>query len=92
MKSMGLTAAPPKLLKVAQAARLLNVSERTVRRWIEKEKIPYLELPGREYRVPQGALLASLRGNFDLGRELAKLDERYGSLGEDEVRAATEDE
>lgn len=89
---MGITAAPPKLLKVSQAARLLNVSERTIRRWIEKDKIPYLELPGREYRVPQGALLASLHGNYDLGEELAKLDERHGSLKEDEVRAAMKDD
>lgn len=82
---MELTTAPPKLLKVSQAAQLLNVSERTVRRWIEKDKIPYLELPGREYRIPQGALLASLRGNYHLAGELAKLDQRDGDIPEDEA-------
>lgn len=83
---MPLTAAPPQLLTVAQAASLLNVSDRTLRRWIEDEKIPYLELPSGSYRIPQGALLASLRGNYDLARELRELDERHSGVSENEVR------
>lgn len=82
-----ITAAPPQLLTVAQAANLLNVSDRTIRRWIEAEKIPYLELPSGGYRIPQGALLASLRGNYDLAGELRELDERHSEISEDEVRA-----
>jgi excisionase family DNA binding protein len=85
---MPTTAARPQLLTVAQAASLLNVSDRTIRRWIEAEKIPYLELPSGGYRIPQGALLASLRGNYDLGSELAKLDERYAEVSEDQVKEA----
>lgn len=85
---MPITAAKPQLLTVAQAAALLNVSDRTVRRWIEAEKIPFLELPSGAYRIPQGALLASLRGNYDLAAELQELDRRYGDLTEDEVRTA----
>ncbi len=85
-------AAPPQLLTVAQAASLLNVSDRTIRRWIEAEKIPYLELPSGGYRIPQGALLASLRGNYDLASELRKLDQRYAGLSEEQVREAMTDQ
>ena len=81
-----ITAAPPQLLTVAQAASLLNVSDRTIRRWIEAEKIPYLKLPSGGSRIPQGALLASLRGNYDLAGELRELDDRHPGLSEDEVR------
>jgi excisionase family DNA binding protein len=85
---MSLTAARPQLLTVAQAASLLNVNARTVRRWIEAERVPYLKLPSGEYRIPQGALLASLRGNYDLASELQRLEQRYGAISEDEIRAA----
>ena len=84
---MRLTSARPQLLTVSQAATLLNVSDRTIRRWIEKDRIPYLELPGGDYRIPQGALLASLRGNYNLGAELRALDERHAGISEDDVRA-----
>jgi excisionase family DNA binding protein len=83
-------AAAPKLLTVAQAASLLAVSEKTVRRWIDGDRIPYLRLPGGGYRIPQGALLASLRGNYPLGDELEEIDARMAGVTEDEVRAALE--
>jgi excisionase family DNA binding protein len=89
---MRLTAARPQLLTVAQAATLLNVSERTVRRWIADERIPFLELPGGGYRIPQGALLASLRGTYDLAAELRELDARHADVREDDVRAAMTDD
>lgn len=85
---MRAVAAPPQLLTVAQAADLLNVSDRTVRRWIEAEKVPYVELPGGSYRIPQGALLASLRGTYDLAGELRDLDQRHADLSEEQVRDA----
>jgi excisionase family DNA binding protein len=85
---MALTAAQPQLLTVAQAASLLSVSDRTIRRWIEAERIPYLELPSGGYRIPQGALLASLRGNYDLAGELKELDERHRGVSEEQVRSA----
>ena len=84
------TAAAPKLLSVAQAASLLAVSEKTVRRWIDGERIPYLKLPGGSYRIPQGALLASLGGNYALGDELEQIDARMAGVTEDDVRAALE--
>jgi excisionase family DNA binding protein len=85
---MPTTAARPQLLTVPEAAGLLSVSDRTIRRWIDAEKIPYLKLPSGGYRIPQGALLASLRGNYDLASELRELDERYADLAEDQVREA----
>ncbi len=88
---MATTAAKPKLLTVSEAATLLNVNERTVRRWIDAESIPYLELPGGSYRIPQGALLSSLRGNYDLAAELRELDERNAALADEQVKAALAD-
>lgn len=85
---MRATAASPTLLTVTQAAALLNVSDKTIRRWIDAEKIPFLELPSRGYRIPQNALLASLRGTYDLAAELRELDARQVEMTDDEVRAA----
>ncbi|HEY4918012.1 MAG TPA: helix-turn-helix domain-containing protein [Solirubrobacteraceae bacterium] len=89
---MALTSARPQLLTVAQAASLLSVNERTVRRWIAGERVPYLRLPSGEYRIPQGALLASLRGNYDLAGELQQLERSHGHLSEDQVRTAINDD
>jgi len=89
---MATTAARPQLLTVSEAAALLNVNERTVRRWIDAESIPYLKLPGGSYRIPQGALLASLRGNYDLAAELRELDERNAELTDEQVQAALAEE
>jgi excisionase family DNA binding protein len=89
---MPTTASRPQLITVAQAADLLNVSDRTIRRWIENEKIPFLELPGGAYRIPQGALLASLRGNYDLGRELRDFDDRNAARTDDEISEAIDAE
>jgi excisionase family DNA binding protein len=85
---MTLTASRPQLLTVAEAAALLNVSDRTIRRWIEAEKVPYLKLPGGGYRIPQTRLLASLSGTYDLRREMEALDERFADMTENQVRAA----
>lgn len=85
------TAAAPELLTVAQAASLLKVSDKTIRRWIEAERVPYLRLPGGSYRIPQGALLASLGGTYDLAAELAELDARAAGVSEDDVRRALDE-
>ncbi len=84
------TAAAPKLITIAQAASLLAVSEKTVRRWIDGERIPYLKLPSGGYRIPQSALLAALGGNYALGDELEEIDARTTRVTEDQVRAALE--
>lgn len=86
------TTARPQLLTVAQAASLLNVSEKTIRRWVSAEKVPYVKLPSGGLRIPQGALFASLQGTHDLAAELAELDERHADVAEDAVRAAMADD
>jgi excisionase family DNA binding protein len=86
------TASRPVLLTLPQAAALLNVSDRTIRRWLKADKIPYVQLPGGDYRIPQGALLASLRGNYDLAAELEALEARHGRLSESDVAAALGDD
>jgi excisionase family DNA binding protein len=88
---MPAVAARPVLLTVPQAASLLGVSDRTVRRWIKAERIPFLRLPTGEYRIPQGALLASLRGTYDLASELQQLEEKHGHLGESDIGTLLED-
>jgi len=85
------TAAAPELLTVAQAASLLKVSDKTIRRWIDAEQIPFLRLPSGSYRIPQGALLASLGGTYDLAAELAALDARSAGISEDDVRRALDE-
>ncbi len=85
---MPAVAVRPLLLTVSQAASLLRVSDRTIRRWIKAEQIPFLRLPSGEYRIPQGALLASLRGTYDLAGELEQLEAKHGHLSEEQIAAA----
>jgi len=82
-------ASRPQLLTVAQAAALLNVSDKTIRRWVADDKVPYVKLPGGGVRIPQGALLASLQGTYDLAAELDALDARLADVSEDDVRDAS---
>jgi len=88
---MATAAAEPQLLTVCDAAALLNVDEQTIRRWIDAESIPYTKLPGGCYRFPQGALLSSLRRNYDLVAELRELDERYVELTDEQIQAQLAD-
>lgn len=81
-------ASRPQLLSVAEAASLLNVSEKTIRRWVTDEKIPFVRLPSGGIRVPQGALMASLQGNYDLSAEAKAIENRFAGVGEDEIRSA----
>lgn len=55
-----------RFLTIAEAAELLRVSERTIRRWIEDASVPYLKLPGGGYRLPEGQMLASMSGSQEL--------------------------
>jgi excisionase family DNA binding protein len=84
------TAARPVLLTVNEAASVLAVSEKTIRRWIDADKVPYVRLPSGAIRIPQGALFASLQGTYDLAAESAALDERHAEVNEADVRAALE--
>ena len=58
------------LLTTRQAAELLHVSPRTVTNWIRADRVPYVRLPGGEYRLPLDGLLNSLTGTYDMRPEL----------------------
>ncbi len=85
---MSAAADRPVLLTASQAASLLGVSDRTIRRWIKVERIPSLKLASGEYRIAQSALLASLRGTYDLASELRQLEEKHGHLSDEEIGVA----
>jgi len=64
-----------KMLTTAEAAKLLNVSSPTIVNWIEKDAIPYVQLPSaggkrREFRIPLKGLMDSLQGNYDITGEV----------------------
>lgn len=85
---MPTVASQPKLLSTKQAADLLNVSRRTVLNWIEAGKVPYVRLPGGDYRVPLSGLLSSLSGTYRLDEEIRALDARNAALTDEDVQAA----
>jgi excisionase family DNA binding protein len=82
-----LTSARSRLITTSEAAQLLNVSRRTVTNWIKEDLIPYVQLPGGDYRIPLDALLRSLSGTYDLAAELRGLEDVAveSSASEEEV-------
>jgi excisionase family DNA binding protein len=92
MKTSSLPRISPRFLTTAEAASLLNVSQRTVVNWIHEGSIPYIELPSKgrrkEYRIPEIALLESLSGNYDLVGELRALDAEAEAAGMSEEQLA----
>lgn len=70
----------PTLITPDDAAALLSVSTSTIRSWIDKGSIPYVQLPGSSrrarYRIPLEPLLRSLSGNYDLAAGLGRGDDR----------------
>jgi excisionase family DNA binding protein len=76
-----ITSSQSRLVSTSEAAALLNVSPRTVINWINRDLVAYVRLPGGDYRIPVGALLASLSGTFDLASELDAFD-RAAALSE----------
>jgi hypothetical protein len=38
--------------------------------WADAGKVPYLKLPGGEYRIPLTGFLAAMEGTYDLGAYL----------------------
>jgi excisionase family DNA binding protein len=67
------------LLTAREAAELLHVHPRTIHGWIQKGKIPYVELPSSgskpSYRIPLHGLLGSLSvsGDYDLAGEVEEM-------------------
>src|ERR671918_601565 len=64
-----------RLLTTRRAAELLNVTPRTVTNWIRADRVPYVRLPGGEYRLPLDGLLDSLSGTHDMRAEFADVAE-----------------
>jgi excisionase family DNA binding protein len=91
---MLITGSRSRLLTTSEAAALLNVSKRTIINWIQRDLVPYVRLPGGEYRLPLGALLGSISGTFDLAAELQAFDRAAATsdLDEDEAAAAVADD
>ena len=75
------TLARTRLITTSEAARLLSVSRRTVNNWIASDLIPYVQLPGGDYRIPLAALLRTLSGTYDLSSELRVLEEAAADSG-----------
>jgi excisionase family DNA binding protein len=76
------------LLTVPEVARLLRVAESTVRKWISAGRVPFLELPGGEYRIPRAELIRSLRGNVDMDTVLRRVEASLQRVREAELADA----
>jgi len=50
-----------RLLKVREAAFMLNVSRQALWRWIKGEKIKAVKLPSGRYRIPESEMVRILR-------------------------------
>jgi excisionase family DNA binding protein len=50
----------PRYLRTAQVAELLHVSPKTVSRWAEEGRLPYLRTLGGHRRYPDGEIRALL--------------------------------
>lgn len=48
------------LLTPGEAAEILNVSTRTMYRWVQGNRIPFIRLPGGDVRINEDELLAWL--------------------------------
>ena len=75
------------LLTVAEVAGLLRVATSTVRKWIGRDQIPYLALPGGDYRIPRLALFRALPSNVNAAAVLARVEQRLASVTEEELTA-----
>jgi len=73
------------LLTVPEVARLLRVAESTVRKWVGAGRVPFLELPGGEYRIPRTELVRGLRGNVDVEKVLGRVESRLQRLTDREI-------
>ena len=51
----------PQFITIADAAQRLGVSEKTIRRWIDRRKLPAVRM-GSQLRIPVGAFLHFIGG------------------------------
>lgn len=83
------------LLTTTQVARILNVSKPTIINWIEKDVIPYVQLPApggqrRKFRIPFEGLLATLEGTYDIALLKEQIEEELGITLKDETAPETQ--
>ncbi|MGH3023244.1 MAG: helix-turn-helix domain-containing protein [Gaiellaceae bacterium] len=57
------------MVKPAEAAALLGVHANTVRNWIKRGEVPYLETPTGQYLLPWSLLTQKLRGTYNISIE-----------------------
>ncbi len=79
---------PSDLLTVPEVARLLRVGESTVRKWIAGGRIPFLELPGGEYRIPRTELTRGIRANVDVDKVLERVEGRLSGISDRDITEA----
>ncbi|HET8536802.1 MAG TPA: helix-turn-helix domain-containing protein [Solirubrobacteraceae bacterium] len=72
-------------MSTKEAADLVGVSPRTVTNWADAGKVPYLKLPGGEYRIPLAGFLAAMEGTYDLAAELEKVQQSALERAENDV-------
>ena len=84
-----------RLITPQEAADLLRVSPHTISNWIKEGRVPYVELPGSDnrktYRLPLGAMIQSLSGNYDLLPHLEVVDEKTGKIEAGDEPFVTDD-
>jgi excisionase family DNA binding protein len=62
---------PPELVSVAQSARQLGVSARTIRRWVRARQIPFVKL-GNTVRIDLTAVRATPAGHLQRQIDVAR--------------------
>lgn len=75
-------------LTIAEAARLVGVTQEQVAEWIEQDRIPFVRTaPQRDYLIPSTSLLFALPDLFDLPGVLRDLEQAARAAGIDEKTA-----
>jgi len=73
-----------RLITPQEAADLLRVSPHTITNWINDGLVPYVELPAngkrKNYRLPLGALIQTLSGNYDLLPHIEAADQTIADV------------
>ena len=74
-----------KYLKPQEAAELLRVDARTVKRWAQSGKLNGFRTPGGHWRISEGSVRAMQRGNQSTGL-LSKTDDEFYCRGRSRPR------
>lgn len=82
------SATPPysDLLTAPEVARLLRVAQSTVRKWIAAGSVPFVELPGGDYRIPRMELVRRLRSNVGVVKVLDQIEAKLLVAGTESLQ------